>query len=209
MTQPSVNQSTPTPSGQPALGDFRGQLQILERRSYDTYRARLQASIRLGQRARAWNTSLIALAFSTTVASIGMLKDPSMYGASGDVLLVCLGVLALVVSLVTSGLDYSGRSRNMFVNYRKLQTVSARAERAALNPQLHNARFVERMHGRYDDLLDESENHSPADHLRLQPGKRWKPPVLREDALTLLPYLTLGIPVSLLIPLLDEMFSLF
>lgn len=209
MTQSPTTKTSPAAPTKPQPEDFRAQIATLERRSYETYRARLQASIRLEQRARAWNTSLVALAFSTTVASIGMLTSESMYGGSGDVLLVCLGVLALVVSLVTSGLNYSGRSRNMFVNYRKLQAISAQAERAGLNATLHHAGFVERLHARYDAILDESENHSPADHLRLHPGSHRKLAVLREDSLTIFPYLTLAIPAALLIPLLDEMIGLF
>ena len=129
--QPPATPPAPNPS---ATGAFKTQLETLERRSFKTYTARREASIRLGRRSRAWNASMVALATSTTVASIGMLSDEKMYGDSGPTLLVCVAVLALVASLVTSGLDYSGRSRNMFVNYRKIQRLSAKAERAIARP---------------------------------------------------------------------------
>lgn len=185
------------------------QLNTLERRTYTTYNARLQASIRLARRSRAWNTSLVSLATSTTVASIGMLTDGQMYGSDGDTLLVCVAVLALVASLVTSGLDYSGRSRNMFVNYRKLQALSVKAERAVVSPSMHTQGVVDRLYDEYDALLDESENHTAGDHLRAQSSSFWSWPILRDWALTLLPYVTLLFPIGLLIPLVGTLSGLF
>jgi len=106
----------------------REQLATVEARAYKTYRARESACVRLGQRARAWNWALVAFSTATTVAAIGMLTDPDMYGRHGSTLLVCVSVLALVVSLATTNMDYSGRSRNMFLNYRKLQRLSVEME---------------------------------------------------------------------------------
>lgn len=177
-------------------------MKVLEDRSYATYSARLQASIRLRRRGQAWNAALIAFATSATAASVGMLTDPDMYGSQGDTLMVCLSVLALVVSLVVTGLDHSGRSRDMFVNYRKIQRLSAEAERDKSDPELTRAAVV-RMNERYDALLDESENHTSADYNRGNKKKPWWAwAVLREDAVTWFPYATLALPAALLIPLL-------
>jgi hypothetical protein len=133
--------------------------QTLERRSYKTYSARLQASRRLASRNRAWNASLIATSTATTIASVALLTDSSIYGRSGPTLLVCTAILTLIASLVASGLDYSGRSRDMFLNYRRLQRLSAEVERYVCSAGLQSREVLETLHERYDGLLDESENH--------------------------------------------------
>src|SRR4051812_22041070 len=92
-------------------------LEALERRSYDTYRSRMQAYRRLRFRNATWNGSLIAFSTSITIASVGMLTDHDMYGDAGDLLLASLGVLGLVASLIVSNMDYSGRSRIAEINY--------------------------------------------------------------------------------------------
>ncbi|MCW2501715.1 MAG: hypothetical protein JWN87_3391 [Frankiales bacterium] len=160
----------------------------------------MRASQRLASRGRAWNASLISLSTSTAIASIALLADPDMYGRGGPTLLVCVSVLTLVASLVTSGLDYSGRSRNMFVNYRKIQRLSAEAERAKDIPEKQTREYVDALNTQYDALLDESENHTEADHYRAtREGKRtWA--VWRELGLSFGPYLSLALPIALLIP---------
>ncbi|MCW2614298.1 MAG: hypothetical protein JWN08_1292, partial [Frankiales bacterium] len=47
----------------------------LSEKSYKTYLARLRASKRLAARNRAWNTSLIATAAASTIASVALLSD--------------------------------------------------------------------------------------------------------------------------------------
>lgn len=182
--------------------DLPGLFKTLEQRSYKTYSARLQASQRLASRSRAWNATLIATSTATTIASVALLTDSQMYGRSGPTLLVCVSVLTLVASLVASGLDYSGRSRDMFLNYRRLQRLSADVERHVELPALQSREALEALHSRYDDLLDESENHTEADYYRAFPTNRKKDwATWREILLSVVPYVSLAAPIGLLVPL--------
>lgn len=176
-------------------------LRLLEQRSYKTYCCRLRASRRLTSRYRAWNASLIASSTATTIASVALLTDESIYGAAGPTLLVCASILTLVASLVASGLDYSGRSRDMFVNYRRVQRLSAEVERTLANPASASRQELELLHDRYDSLLDGSENHTQADYYHAFPtDSKRTVEVWGEDLLSLAPYLSLGAPIALLIP---------
>jgi hypothetical protein len=162
--QRSTCPSTTTEQDDP---EARVQLAAVEARAYKTYRARQSACSRLGKRARAWNWALVAFATSTTVASIGMLTDSDMYGTNGGTLLVCLSVLALVASLATTNMDYSGRSRDMFLNYRKIQRISVEMEEFRQQKTTPvTAGAVKRLSDRYQAILDETENHTAGDHLR-------------------------------------------
>ena len=190
----------------------RAQVQVdlakFSEKTYLTYLTRLTASKRLAARNRAWNTSLISTAAASTISSVALLSDATIYGKTGPTLLVSVSILTLVISLVTSGIDYSGRSRDMFLNYRRIQTVSTDAERASTTPSLQTQAVLDELTSRYNGLLDESENHTSTDFARaiaergLTPSG---PPVsvwsLRgERAVSFLPYLSLLIPLGLLIP---------
>lgn len=181
---------------------------ILERRSFKSYKSRLCASRRLAARNRAWNASLIASSTAATIASVALLSESTIYGRSGPTLLVCVSILTLVASLVASGLDYSGRSRDMFLNYRRLQRLSAEVERYVQAPNLQTHAILETLHARYDALLDESENHTEADYFRAFPdesrrtGSFW-----RETLLSAMPYVTLLAPIGLLIPFVNWIVS--
>lgn len=180
--------------------------ELLERRSYKTYLARLKASERLALRNKAWNASLVALTTSATIGSVGMLSDGEMYGSGGDTLLVCVSILTLVASLVTSGLDYSGRSRDMFINYRKVQRISVLAEAAKCDPTIDVAALWDDYHA----LMDESENHTAGDYYRAERQRALaanepSPPrdlaVWWEDIITYAPFLSLAFAAALAVPL--------
>jgi transposase len=47
----------------------------------------------------------------------------------------------------------------MFLNYRRLQRLSAEVERYVCSAGLQSREVLETLHERYDGLLDESENH--------------------------------------------------
>lgn len=203
------------------LGDDPGareQLKVEESRAYKTYRAREAAARRLGQRARAWNWALVAFSTATTIAAIGLLTDIAMYGPNGDTLLVCLAILALVASLTTASIDYSGRSRDMFINYRKLQRISVEMEETGQQTTTPvSYRMVKELWDRYQTILDETENHTPGDHLRhfsrtLPAGhphhstddelyKARRRSMSIDFFITSLPYVTLLVPAALVVPL--------
>lgn len=205
-------------------GGAREQLNLEEGRAYKTYRAREAAARRLAQRARAWNWALVAFSTSTTIAAIGLLTDAKMYGPHGDTLMVCLAVLALVASLTTANIDYSGRSRDMFLNYRKLQRLAVEMEELGQqNAAPINHQMVKALSDRYQTILDETENHTPGDHLRhfsrtlpvghphrcddaniFQARRR---AVLSDALITALPYSTLLVPIALVVPLAVGLFS--
>ena len=147
-----------------------------------------------------------------------MLTDGTMYGPNGDTLLVCLAILALVASLMTTNKDYSGRSRDMFINYRKLQRISVEMEQLGNQTSVPVTRgVVQALSDRHQALLDETENHTPGDHLRhfsrtlpeddphysqdpnLYKERRWSR--AKDLAITTLPYGTLAVPLALLVPL--------
>ena len=190
--------------------DVATSLKRLEDRSYKTYRCRLRASGRLAARNQAWNASLIASSTATTIAAVALLTDESIYGAAGPTLVVCASILTLVASLVSSSLDYSGRSKNLFLNYRRLQRLSAEVERLAEAPDGRtNDDVVETLHRRYDALLDESENHTEADYYHAvlkgtqkKPASAWV-----QDLVSLVPYVALLAPIGLLVPFAEWVLS--
>lgn len=176
-------------------------LQDLERRAFKTYQARVRATARLAARNRAWNAFLIATSSSGVIASVALLVEPDIYGVGGPVLLVVVSMLTVVASLVTASLDYSGRARNMFINYRKVQRLSGEAERAQRDPGQCNFETAQRLFSQYDGLLDESENHTAGDYARAQ--SEWRSGSrAKEMLLTFAPLASLSIPILLLVPFL-------
>lgn len=105
----------------------------------------------------------------------------------------------------------------MFLNYRKIQRLSVEAERYLSSQRSPTMEDVDRIYDRYNDLLDESENHTTGDYLRHFPievantsenpklagqRERERKRALRRDwIITFLPYGTLIIPALLIVPL--------
>ena len=141
----------------------------LARRVEKTYFARMKMAQRLQNRGSNWSTALVALAVSSTIASICLLLQSKIYGAHGDVLLVVVAVFTLVASLTVANADYPSKARRGFETYRRLQRLSVRLEAAAATPSRwewkRRAAFVE-FDREYQQVLDESENHSAADYGR-------------------------------------------
>lgn len=202
--------------------EIREQLKKIEKRAYRTYRARQSACIRLSQRARAWNWALVAFSTATTVAAIGMLTNPAMYGANGGTLMVCLSVLVLVATLTTTNMDYPGRSRDMFLNYRKIQKIAVEAEELLQTPRDLSLDVLADITNKYQIVLDETENHTEGDYLRhFSKSLDVAHPYFSEDrhiyrrrrrkmaldaAITLLPCGTLALPAYLVVPLVNSLF---
>lgn len=177
-------------------------LENLATRSYKTYRSRLVASERLQSRNRAWNACLLSLSVATTLASVAMLSEPEMYGTAGSTILVCVSIMALVASLVVAGLNFGGRSRDMFMNYRRIQRLSVEAE-TLLSQGTANADEVGQLAARYESLLDDSENHTESDFQRAVPDSaRGTWPIRRAKLLTVMPYSALLVPLLVIWPIL-------
>lgn len=175
-----------------AIGD-------IENRSYQTYKARLVASERLSSRNRAWNTALLSLTVGTTFASVGLLVEADLYGSRGDVMFLCLAILSLVASLVVSSLNYGGRSRDMFVSYRQAQRIAVRAEQLGKSTPAPSATAVDELTSEYNSLLDGSENQTTADHHKALDIRSKE--LRLSQSLTLAPYISLVVPIGILIPL--------
>lgn len=190
-----------SPDGRPGIQDWDPltTLETLEDRSYKNYKHRMFASQRLAARDRAWNTSLLSFTVSTTIASVGMLTAPGLYGQAGPTLLACLAVLSLVSSLVVSGLDYGARSRNLFSNYRRFQRLSVELEhKNSTNVTITEIETLALLN-QFNDLLDECENHTDADHDRVE-NKKLSIPIVKSQLLTFLPYATLIFPILVIVP---------
>lgn len=175
-------------------------LEKLESRSYKSYKGRMHASERLALRDKAWNTSLLSLTVATTIASIGLLTDTEMYGAAGPTIFVCLAVLSLVISLVVAGLNYGARSRDLFNNYRRLQRLSTEVEHLRDHAEEPNFAEVKILLDRYNDLLDDSENHNAADYARGSSSGQLTWVVAKDWAISALPFVTLLIPIFVMVP---------
>ena len=124
---------------------------------------------RLQNRGSYWGAALIALAFSSTIASTGLLFQAKIYGAHGDVLLVIVAVFTLVASLTVANTDYPAKGRRGFEAYRRLQRLSVRLATSAGAPPrraVNRRRAYAQFDREYQLILDESDNHSPADYGR-------------------------------------------
>jgi SMODS and SLOG-associating 2TM effector domain family 5 len=186
--------------------DVWGQrLAELEDRAYKTYKARLEACKRLESRSRAVNGLVVALSLSSLIAASGMLVDRNIYGPKGDVLWLFIAILTFAGSLTSSAMGYAARSRNMFQNYRKIQRLSVQVESAKGDPAQFARDTFEKLSAEYDDLLDESENHTTADYLRARsqfapatrPRKAERLQILASGALSWMPWLAVLVPVAL------------
>jgi hypothetical protein len=176
-------------------------LEKLADRSYKTYRSRLVASNRLQARGRAWNACLLSLSVATTLSSVALLTEPDMYGEAGPTVLVCVSIMALVASLVVAGLNFGGRSRDMFMNYRRIQRLSVEAESFVYRGDA-GVDEIRELSERYESLLDDSENHTESDYQRAMPDAKvgtW--PIRKAKLLTLAPYSALGVPVLVILPI--------
>lgn len=173
------------------------QVKKLEDRAFSTYQARLKAHERLHRRNNAWNASLVALATSTTIASVGVLVERNMYGSRGDSLLVSLAILSLVASLVVSSVNYGSRARAMEASYKRIQQISVAAESFFVGSSPPTRQRLLELQREYGIAVESSENHSEADYLRScgQPGRR----VWRDTFVTAAPYVTLVVPLALLV----------
>ena len=188
---------------EPPISDH---IENLEQRAFKTYRARVEAHKRIARLNLSWNTALVSLATSTTVAAVGQLVIPTMYGAGGNALMVVLAILSLVVSLVVSSMNYGARARSMEASYKRIQQISFLAERLeVVTPPDQLARRFDELQREYEIAIESSENHTTADHHKACEERSRE--TLKHAALYLLPYLTLIVPILLLVPFVSWFFD--
>ena len=121
-----------------------------------------------------------------------------MYGAGGDTLMATLAILSLVSSLVVSSVNYGGRARAMEASYKRIQQISLAAEDVANDPSQTTRRRLNELQREYAIAIDASENHSDADYDRSQ--KRGWRKLWRDSLVSYVPYATLAVPISLMVP---------
>lgn len=184
--------------------DCAKEVDTLEARTFKTYQARLRACVRLQHRARAWNALMIPASLAGLIASAVMLRDPKIYGDNGDLLWLVVAIITFAGSLITSSLNYSGRSRDMFINYRKIQSISAEFEMLKKHPEHQRHSDIMRLKKAYNNFLDESENHTSADYyqtLRFRERQwQWNIAILSSKAMDFIPWFAVALPVLLIIP---------
>jgi hypothetical protein len=187
------------PPSEPATDDA---LKRLEKRAFTTYKARVRAHERLTRRNNAWNASLVSASTATTIASVGLLVNRSMYGEHGDAIMLVVAIVSLVASLVVSSVNYGARARSMEASYKKIQEISSTAEDLRNDPDPVSYRRYVELHREYQIALESSENHTSADYHRWETESYWSAfqYLWRDTLLGVAPYLSLLIPIALLIP---------
>ncbi len=143
-------------------------IEWLENRVYKTYGARRESAKRLQSRSTSWSAALVSTALASTLVAIVLLVEPRMIGEHGDVLLVLLGMLTLVSSLMVANRNYDVRSLRAFDDYRKLQRLATVLE-ARISGGLTSdptSGPYKKFDAKYQEILDSSENHTPADYYR-------------------------------------------
>lgn len=180
--------------------------QKLTDRSYTTYQSRIKASERLARLNACWNIALMVSAVAVTIDSVVLLVDSTALGDKGDVVLVCASIITLFISVTVSGMNLSGRSRDMFTSYRRIQRLSAEAERHAVHDC--TSERLNQLSQEYDDMLDNSDNHRLCDYLKIRPEKRehwWQG---RSDIAALVPpILLIAVSIGLVSPAVAWMLS--
>ena len=186
----------PTNTSDQAVTLSRERLKVLEERYYRTYKSRLKTHERLVRRGQAWSVALVSLATATTITSVALLSDSSIFGDKGATLLAALSIISLVLSLVVSNANYGARGAQMQSCYKRIQQISLRAEQMQL--EAASIANEERLRADYMSAVESSENHSHADYLRSFDD--WQPSrTTRVDSLaTFSPFLFLAIPAILL-----------
>lgn len=139
-------------------------LGLLAKRSYASYLARLTAEKRIRSLKNWWNGAQYSLSTALVLISIIFIAFPNAQSKTVVVFLVLLSVLALVVSLVVSFLDYSARASAMFRDYRLLQAFSVKVESLVDTKARVSRQDLSRFQKEYDSIMDASENHRSIDH---------------------------------------------
>ncbi|WP_209559701.1 hypothetical protein [Frigoribacterium sp. PvP032] len=134
-------------------------------RSERNYAARLRYAKRLQSRGRSWTAALISLSLASTLVSIALLQEPSLYGDRGPFLWCAVGVLTLTASLVLGSAGYSEKSTLGFEAYRDFQRIAVDAAfaDASHNSGRRRRRSFRRLNAEYQLLLDRTANHSTGD----------------------------------------------
>lgn len=141
-------------------------LDILARRTYQTYLIRLKTANRTRLRGQLWNIPLVTSAVVTLIVAVVSLNSPGVYNDRTEVLLVALSVLTLVASIIVPSANYAVNAERLFSAYRGLQRLSVDLERESMRLRMARTRnrLAARASHEYQEILDRTQNHSGADY---------------------------------------------
>lgn len=149
-------------------------LRVLERRLQRTYKSRVQTARRYQARGNNWNLALVLASLTTAAVSVVALSSSTVYGDRSEALLVVLGIVTLVVSVLVTSAQFQVHAEKFFRAYRTIQKLWVEADmqsRALVDPAPRNS-AAERIDADYQSVLDDTNNHSPADFFKAFPGVR-------------------------------------
>lgn len=148
---------------------FRGRPDTLsliadfEHRIKYTYLSRLNMAKRLQTRNATWNTFLISSSLITTIISVVLLVDTTVYGPQGAALVVLAGLATFAASLSVTSANYAARTEILNRTYRELQRLWAAVSQTS---KITHKDYLD-LENRYQRILDESPNHSEADYAKV------------------------------------------
>lgn len=147
-------------------------LDTLERRLQRTYRARVETARRYQARGNYWNVALVLASLTTATVSVVSLTSPGVYGDRGAALMVVLGIVTLVVSVLVTSAQFQVQAEKFFHAYRSLQKlwVQADMESRGLTNRIERDEAATKIDLEYQAVLDDTNNHSPADFFKAFPG---------------------------------------
>lgn len=157
-------------------------LAVLERRLQRTYKSRVQTARRYQSRGNNWNLALVLASLTTAAVSVVALSSSTVYGDRSEALLVVLGIATLVVSVLVTSAQFQVQAEKFFRAYRTIQKLWVEADmhsRALEDPAQRNS-AAERIDADYQSVLDDTNNHSPADFYKAFPGVRESSPAAAE-----------------------------
>ncbi|MGE8619801.1 MAG: SLATT domain-containing protein [Achromobacter spanius] len=120
-----------------------------------TYKARIQAHIRLSRADLHSQLLLVWYALLSAALAIVAIRYPMVLGSDTDILSALLGVLLLGVSMAVANRDFRGRGIAMRQNYLSLQQLYSET---GLEPNSTTVAIKT-----YHDLLGQVENHRGID----------------------------------------------
>lgn len=153
-------------------------LMVLERRLERTYKSRVETARRYQARGDNWNLALVLASLTTAAVSVVALSSSNVYGDRSEALLVVLGIVTLVVSVLVTSAQFQVQAEKFFRAYRTIQKLWVEADllsRALEDPASRNS-GAERIDAEYQSVLDDTNNHSPADFFKAFPGVRESSP---------------------------------
>lgn len=120
-----------------------------------TYKARIQAQVRLERMDFHSQALLVWYALLAAIISVVSTRFPTALGHNTDIYASVLAIALLVVSLAVTGRDFRGRSIEMRRNYLALQHLyDGIIQKGTVSPDDVN---------RYHELLTSVENHKTKD----------------------------------------------